>query len=72
VVGSRTAFGIVRDPASCAWTSSHSRVRVVPLAEGSPYVTLAAGNSAGQAVVTATCTYRNVTSVYATMVTVTR
>jgi hypothetical protein len=70
VVGSRTAYGVVRDPDSCTWASSHNRVSVVPLADGSPYATLVAGNSTGTAVVTATCTYRSVTSSYATTVTV--
>ena len=98
VLASRTAFGLVRHPESCTWTSSEKRVTVTTAnatetvalydTNGLPiYVngvlqteqvtrlnvlaTLTASQSPGDAIVTATCTYKTVTSSYVTTVTVT-
>ena len=72
VVASRTAYGVVRNPTSCTWTSSHNRVSVTTSGTGNTFATLTASRSTGTAVVTATCTYNATTSSYVTTVTVTR
>ncbi|HEX5580929.1 MAG TPA: hypothetical protein VFX39_05075, partial [Gemmatimonadaceae bacterium] len=72
VRASRTAYGLVRTPGSCRWTSSQNRVTVTPSATDDTRATLTASRSTGTAVVTATCTRDAVTASYATTVTVTR
>ena len=69
---SRTAFGVIRPPASCTWASSHNRVRVNVSTSDNTLATLAAGNSTGLATVTATCTFNGVISSTSIVVNVVR
>jgi len=69
---SRTAFGVIRPPASCTWASSHNRVRVEVSTTDNTLATLVAGSSTGLATVTATCLFNGVTSSTSVVVNVVR